>query len=59
MPKEIAEMYTFEKRVPLMPRYFDEDAKWIENPDQPNWNIEDIDRYRFLQRNMTFWYFPL
>ena len=25
-----------------MPRYFEDDAKWIENPQQPNWNIQDI-----------------
>ena len=25
-----------------MPVYFKEDAKWIENPEQSNWNIEDI-----------------
>jgi len=44
VPQEIAEMYTFDKRVPLKEFQFNKDAKWIENPEQPNWNIEDINR---------------
>ena len=43
MPIEIAEMYTFHKRVPLMPSLMQTDYKWIENPEQSNWNIQDID----------------
>ena len=45
MPIEIAEMYTFHKRVPLMPSLMQTDYKWIENPEQSNWNIQDIDAF--------------
>ena len=45
MPIEIAEMYTFHKRVPLMPSLMQTDYNWIENPEQSNWNIQDIDAF--------------
>ena len=51
MPIEIAEMYTFHKRVPLMPSLMQTDYKWIENPEQPNWNIQDIDALINLIKN--------
>ena len=51
MPTEIAEMYTFHKRVPLMPSLMQTDYKWIEKPEQPNWNIQDIDALINLIKN--------
>ena len=45
VPIEIAEMYTFQKRVPLMPSFMQTDYKWIEVPEQPNWNNQDIDSF--------------
>ena len=51
MPIEVAEMYTFHKRVPLMPSLMQNDYKWIENPEQSNWNIQDIDALINLIKN--------
>ena len=42
VPQEIAELYTFDKRVRISSQHFSDDAKWIKNPEQPNWNIDDI-----------------
>ena len=45
MPIEIAEMYTFHKRVPLMPSFIQTDYKWIEHPEKTSWNIQHIDGF--------------
>ena len=45
MPIEIAEMYTFHKRVPLMPSFIQNDYEWIEHPEQTSWKIQHIDGF--------------
>ena len=45
MPIEIAEMYTFQKRVPLMPSFIQNDYEWIEHPEQTSWKIQHIDGF--------------
>ena len=45
MPIEVAEMYTFHKRVPLMPSFIQTDYKWIEHPEKTSWNIQHIDGF--------------
>ena len=41
VPQEIAELYTFEKRVRILPAHFYDQAKWIENSEY-DWKIDDI-----------------
>ena len=45
MPIEVAEMYTFHKRVPLMPSFIQTDYEWIEHPEQTSWKIQHIDGF--------------
>ena len=45
MPIEVAEMYTFHKRVPLMPSFIQTDYKWIEHPEKTSWNIQHVDGF--------------
>merc|ERR1711997_1288340 len=42
IPRDIAELYTFEGRVPLTSRYMDS-SHLIRNPQNTNWNIPGID----------------
>ena len=39
--KEIAELYTFDRRVQMYNRYKD-DSNWINQPKNPNWNTKSI-----------------